>query len=112
MGFGRGHEAGQTGALVGSLGVGALPVLAQGHLVADVLALVYVCRKGGHDGLVSWRRFHSRSSCGTSAAQLSVFLFVSTPTLGGSKIIFNLGSATISHQSPFKDCSFQSYICS
>lgn len=43
--LGRGHEAGQAGALVGSLRVGALPVLAQGHLVADVLTLVYVCRK-------------------------------------------------------------------
>ena len=42
--LGGGHEAGQAGALVRSLGVGALAVLTQGHLVADVLALVYVCR--------------------------------------------------------------------
>lgn len=40
--LGRGHEARQTGALVGALCVGALAVLTQGHLVADVLTLVYV----------------------------------------------------------------------
>lgn len=50
--LGRGHEAGQTGALVRSLGVGALPVLTQGHLVTDVLTLVYVCRKRRHAVLV------------------------------------------------------------
>lgn len=43
--LGRGHEARQTGALVRSFCVGALPVLTQGHLVANVLALVYVCGK-------------------------------------------------------------------
>lgn len=43
--LGRGHEARQTGALVRSLCVGALPILTQGHLVADVLTLVYVCRE-------------------------------------------------------------------
>lgn len=43
--LGRGHKTGQTGALVRSLRVGALSVLAQGHLVADVLTLIYVCRK-------------------------------------------------------------------
>lgn len=42
--LGGGQEAGQTGTLVRSLSVGALAVLTQGHLVADVLALVYVCR--------------------------------------------------------------------
>lgn len=51
--LGRGHEARQAGALVGPLRVGALPVLAQGHLVADVLTLVYVCRKTRHGQLVS-----------------------------------------------------------
>lgn len=45
--LGRGHETRQTGALVGSLCVSALSVLTQRHLVADVLALVYVCRKKG-----------------------------------------------------------------
>ncbi len=51
--LGRGHEARQTGALVRSLCVGAQPVLTQGHLVADVLTLVYVCKKRRHDELVS-----------------------------------------------------------
>lgn len=37
-----GHETRQTGALVRPLCVGALPILTQGHLVADVLTLVYV----------------------------------------------------------------------
>lgn len=45
--LGRGYKAGKAGALVRALGVGALSVLAQGHLVADVLALVDVCRKTG-----------------------------------------------------------------
>lgn len=40
--LGRGHEARQAGAFVGSLGVDALSVLTQGHFVADVLTLVYV----------------------------------------------------------------------
>lgn len=43
--LGRGHETGQAGALVRSLRVSALSVLAQGHLVADVLTLIYVCRE-------------------------------------------------------------------
>lgn len=51
--LGRGHEARQTGAFVRPLCVGALPVLTQGHLVADVLALVYVCRRRRRDELVS-----------------------------------------------------------
>lgn len=51
--LGRGHEARQTGALVRPLCVGALPVLTQGHLVADVLALVYVCGRRRHDESVS-----------------------------------------------------------
>lgn len=51
--LGRGHETRQTGALVRPLRVGAPPVLTQGHLVADVLALVYVCKKRRQDELVS-----------------------------------------------------------
>lgn len=49
--FGRGHEARQAGALVRALGVGALSVLAQRHLVADVLALVDVCGETTGDGV-------------------------------------------------------------
>lgn len=41
----RRHEARQTGALVRSLCVGALPILTQGHLVAYILTLIYVCGK-------------------------------------------------------------------
>ena len=47
VGLGRGHEAGQTAALVGALRVGAAAVLTQGHAVADVLALVDVCGGAG-----------------------------------------------------------------
>lgn len=47
--LGRGHKARQAGALVGALGVGAPSVLAQRHLVADVLALVDVCGKTTDD---------------------------------------------------------------
>ena len=42
---GGGHEARQTVALVRALHVGARPVLTQGHLVADVLTFVDVCRE-------------------------------------------------------------------
>lgn len=40
--FGRSHEAREARALVGPLRVGALTVLTQRDLVADVIALVYV----------------------------------------------------------------------
>lgn len=42
MRFGRSHEAREARALVGALRVGALTVLTQRDLVADVIALVYV----------------------------------------------------------------------
>lgn len=42
MWFGRRHEARETRALVGALRVGALAVLTQRDLVADVVALVYI----------------------------------------------------------------------
>lgn len=42
MRFGRSHEARKTRALVGALRVGALTVVTQRDLVADVVALVYV----------------------------------------------------------------------
>lgn len=53
MGLSGGHKARQTGALVRPLCVRALPVLTQGDLVADVLTLVYVCRKRRQKTLVS-----------------------------------------------------------
>ncbi len=65
--LGRGHEARQTGALVRSLRVGALPVLTQGHLVADVLTLVDVCRRRTHDELVG--TCAETAACSTSAAE-------------------------------------------
>jgi len=64
--LGRDHEAWQTGALVRSLCVGALPVLTQGHVVADVLTLIYVCRKRRCVLLVS---SDSTAACSTSAAE-------------------------------------------
>lgn len=45
----RGQVAAQTGALVRALCVAAQPVLTQGHLVTDVLTLVYICRKRRHE---------------------------------------------------------------
>lgn len=51
--LGRCHEPRQAGALVRPLCVGALPVLTQMHLVADDLALVYVCRTERHEELQS-----------------------------------------------------------
>lgn len=58
--LGGGHEARQAGALVRALCVGALPVLTQGHVVADVLTLVYVCRKRRYAVLVGLEeQFHS-----------------------------------------------------
>lgn len=53
VGLSSGHKARQTGALVGPLRVRALPVLTQGDLVADVLTLVYVCRKRRQKRLMS-----------------------------------------------------------
>lgn len=43
MGPGRSDKARQAGTLVGALGVGAHGILAQRHVVADVLTFVYVC---------------------------------------------------------------------